>query len=512
MSSSRNLRRSGTSGRKLAAQIARQMAAVIPNMVAQIHQTLNTNQNNQGNTNPPRCTFKHFNSCNPPKYNGSEGATGLLQWYESMENTFLNSDCPEDLKVRYATSVFQKRALTWWNGEKRTRGMEAAMALSWDEVKNLMTREFCPRNETKKLEAEFWDLKQDSGENLAYTTRFHELSLLVPHLVTPLSRSIEKYIGGLPMPIQDTVWGRDPDTLEDAIRLAATLSDNHVRAGTLTRKGAKKPSDKAAAESSKEAKSEPTLNKNNKKRKSNIRNYAITTPAAPITQVAPTAQPTKKLYTGTFPQCNSCKYHHPTTAPCRQCTNCGRFGHVANTCRLPVQPQAYQPNTQPIFQPNAPLLTYGRACFQCGDPTHFRNTCPKLTIVNNAQANQANPGARGRAFNINVNQAQANNEVVNGTFLVNNHYASILFDTGADKSFVSFDFEPLLAIPRVRLENSFSVEVANGEPIIINSIIRNCTLNLNEHNFSIDLIPMQLGSFDIIVGMDWLSQNRAEVI
>lgn len=161
MSSSRNLRRSGTSGRKLAAQIARQMAAVIPNMVAQIHQTLNTNQNNQGDTNPPRCTFKHFNSCNPPKYNGSEGATGLLQWYESMENTFLNSDCPEDLKVRYATSVFQKRALTWWNGEKRTRGMEAAMALSWDEVKNLMTREFCPRNEIKKLEAEFWDLKQD---------------------------------------------------------------------------------------------------------------------------------------------------------------------------------------------------------------------------------------------------------------------------------------------------------------------------------------------------------------
>ncbi|KAI3732725.1 hypothetical protein L1987_63932 [Smallanthus sonchifolius] len=85
----------------------------------------------------------------------------------------------------------------------------------------------------KKLEAEFWDLAQDSGENLAYTTRFHELSLLVPHMVTPLARGIEKYIGGLPMKIQDTVLGRNPATLEDAIRLSATLTDNHVKAAAF---------------------------------------------------------------------------------------------------------------------------------------------------------------------------------------------------------------------------------------------------------------------------------------
>ena len=93
--------------------------------------------------------------------------------------------------------------------------------------------------------------------------------------------------------------------------------------------------------------------------------------------------------------------------------------------------------------------------------------------MNNAQANQGNQGARARAFNINANQAQANNEVVNGTFLVNNQYASILFDMGADKSFVSFKFEPLLATPRVKLGESFMVEVADGKPITIDSIISN---------------------------------------
>lgn len=299
-------RRSGNSGRKMAAQIARQMAAVLPNLVAQLHQQIATPAN-QGGANPPQCTFKHFNTCNPPKYNGSEGVTGLLQWFESMENTFRNSDCPENLKVRYGTSVFQKRALTWWNGEKHTRGAEAVYALSWDEVKELMTREFCPRNEIKKLEVEFWDLKQDSGENQAYNNRFHELSLLAPHLVTPLSRKIEKYIEGLPMQIQDTVWGRNPTTLEDAIRLAATLTDNHVKAGTLTRKDSKK-TDKAPTETpanpSSEAKTESS-SKDKKKRKLNHQNFALTTPATPLNQVAPTTQPNKRLYTGPFPLCNT---------------------------------------------------------------------------------------------------------------------------------------------------------------------------------------------------------------
>ncbi|KAI3812412.1 hypothetical protein L1987_17120 [Smallanthus sonchifolius] len=152
------------------------LAALLTQLVGQIIQANNNGNgsNTQGKgANPPYCTFKHFNSCNPTKFFGTEGATSLLQWFESMESTFLNSGCPDVLKVRYAASVFQKRALTWWNGGKRTRGNESAMSLSWDEMRRLMTDEFCPRNEMRKLEAEFWDLTQDSGENLAYTTQIH---------------------------------------------------------------------------------------------------------------------------------------------------------------------------------------------------------------------------------------------------------------------------------------------------------------------------------------------------
>ncbi|KAD4585647.1 hypothetical protein E3N88_23248 [Mikania micrantha] len=140
------------------------------------------------------------------------------------------------------------------------------------------------------------------------------------------------------------------------------------------------------------------------------------------------------------------------------------------------------------------------------------NTCPRRVHALMAPNNQGNQVAKGRVFNVNANQAQNNNDVVNGTFLVNGLYSSILFDTGADRSFVSLEFEPLLAMPRIKLNEPFSVEVANGKTIKLDSIIPNCTLNLNSPDFSINLIPMQLGSFDLIVGMDWLSKHYAEIV
>ncbi|XP_076944498.1 uncharacterized protein LOC143615198 [Bidens hawaiensis] len=97
-------------------------------------------------------------------------------------------------------------------------------------------------------------------------------------------------------------------------------------------------------------------------------------------------------------------------------------------------------------------------------------------------------------------------------FLVNNIYASILFDTGAYISFVSFDFEPMLSSSRSKLERFFTVEVANAKSILIDSVIRGCTLNLSDYDCSVAPVRMQLGSFDVIVGMDWLTQRHAEVV
>ncbi|GJZ35380.1 putative reverse transcriptase domain-containing protein [Tanacetum coccineum] len=89
-----------------------------------------------------------------------------------------------------------------------------------------------------------------------------------------------------------------------------------------------------------------------------------------------------------------------------------------------------------------------------------------------------------------------------GTFLLNNRYASILFNTGADRSFISTAFSSLINIAPTPLENSYDVELADGKIMGIDTIIRGCTLNLLNHPFNIDLMAVELGSFDVIIDMD----------
>ncbi|GKB86481.1 putative reverse transcriptase domain-containing protein [Tanacetum coccineum] len=142
---------------------------------------------------------------------------------------------------------------------------------------------------------------------------------------------------------------------------------------------------------------------------------------------------------------------------------------------------------------------------------HFKNNCPKLRNKN--QVNQAGNGNDvTRAYGVGTARKNPNSNVVTGTFLLNNHYASILFDTGTDRSFVSTTFSSLIDIIPTTLDHGYDVELANGRIIWVNTLIRGCTLNFLNHPFNIDLIPVEMGSFDVIIGMDWLSKYHAVIV
>ncbi|GKC09616.1 putative reverse transcriptase domain-containing protein, partial [Tanacetum coccineum] len=102
--------------------------------------------------------------------------------------------------------------------------------------------------------------------------------------------------------------------------------------------------------------------------------------------------------------------------------------------------------------------------------------------------------------------------VVKGTFLLNNHYAFILFDSGADRSFVSTTFSTLLDIAPDTLDVSYAVKLADGKFSKTNTMLRGCTLGLLGHPFNIDLMPVELGSFDAVIGMDWLANHHAVIV
>ncbi|GKB67232.1 putative reverse transcriptase domain-containing protein, partial [Tanacetum coccineum] len=85
-------------------------------------------------------------------------------------------------------------------------------------------------------------------------------------------------------------------------------------------------------------------------------------------------------------------------------------------------------------------------------------------------------------------------------------------DTGADRSFISSAFSSLINIAQTPLENSYDVELADGKIVGVDTIMRGCTLNFLNHPFNIDLMPVELGSFDVIIGMDWLIRCHAVIV
>nr|GEV44793.1 hypothetical protein [Tanacetum cinerariifolium] len=143
-------------------------------------------------------------------------------------------------------------------------------------------------------------------------------------------------------------------------------------------------------------------------------------------------------------------------------------------------------------------------CYGCGEKGHLRHMCPK-------RRNQQNEGACTRAYMV-VENLHQNPNVVTGTFLLNDHYASVLFDSSVERSFVSTEFTPFINISLVALNTSYEVELANGKIVNTNTVLRGCILALFSHTFKIDLLPTRLGSFDVIVGMDWLSYHRAVIV
>ncbi|GJR63147.1 putative reverse transcriptase domain-containing protein [Tanacetum coccineum] len=211
----------------------------------------------------------------------------------------------------------------------------------------------------------------------------------------------------------------------------------------------------------------------------------------------------RKPYAGSKPLCSKCNYNHEGPCPPR-CNNCKKVGHLAKDCRS--RPANANNNNRNNNNNNQK----GNGCYECGAQGHFRRNCPKLK--NNDRGNQVgNDGAPAKVYVVRNAGANPYN-VIAGTFLLNNHYAYILFDTGVDRSFVSTTFSSQIDITPSTLDHYYDVELADGRIIGLNTILKGCTLNFLNHPFNINLMPVELGSFDAIIGMDWLARYQAVIV
>nr|GEW23217.1 hypothetical protein [Tanacetum cinerariifolium] len=306
--------------------------------------------------------------------------------------------------------------------------------------------------------------KRTIGVEVAYAMKWvglmrlmtEELILLCTRMVPDKEDKVERFIGGLPDNIQGNVIAGEPTKFKMQFAVANNLMDQKL---------------KGYARSAK-----------NKRRKGYVRS---------------------------FPYCNKCRLHHE--GPCiMRCGNCKRVSHQTRDYRS----AAAALNTQRATVGNQS----GIVCYECGRPKHFRKDCPDLKNQNrrnqtgNKTSNKTESNeATSKAYAI-EGGANPDSNVIMGTFLLNNCYASMLFDSGADRSFVKSTFGALFDVAPSTLDTSYAVELADGRISETNVVLRGCTLGLLGHPFDIDLIPVELSSFDVIIGMEWLAKYHALIV
>ncbi|GKB34750.1 putative reverse transcriptase domain-containing protein [Tanacetum coccineum] len=319
------------------------------------------------------CTFAGFIKCNPTAFHGTEGA------------------------VRFSATTLQGLALTWWNAEVVTMGLETVNLMPWTEMKQLMTVEF------------------------------NELALMCPRMVEPERVKVDAYIRGLADNIKGEVTSSKPANLNEAICMAHKLMEQKSQ-----------------------ARDERILE--GKKRK--WERFQSGNSSAMV--IAPT---NGKVSFGSLPLCERCFTRHVGMCTIK-CHKCGKIGH---------KPRYYKEKNVATGTNALPIPT----CYDYGEQGHTRNRCPR--IVKQEEVRKVH----GRAYAIKDAKPKGSN-VVTGTFLLNNRYAFVLFNSGSDRSFVDTRFSSMLNIDLVKIG-------------AMNRI------------FEIDLMP--IGTFDVIIGMDWLVKH-----
>ncbi|GJX03166.1 putative reverse transcriptase domain-containing protein [Tanacetum coccineum] len=296
------------------------------------------------------------------------------------------------------------------------------------------------------MEQELWTLTLKGDDIEAYSNRFHELVLMCPELVSTESKKIEKYIRGFPERIKGNITSSKPATLHEAINMARELVEQSVqgRAARIGESNKRKWEDNQRNNNNNNHNYNNNHNNNNNRNRNNNHHQQQNRRPETVRGIAEPSVLRKDFILANLPKCNRCNLHHHGPCP-QKCQRCQRIGHMEKDCRVRLQ-----------------------------------------------------GAARGRAYVV-IENPQQNPNVVTSTFLLNDHYACTLFDSGAEKSFVSFAFAHFIDIAQATLNTSYEIELADRKVVSTNTILRSCTLVLCNHLFKIDLLPTRLGSFDALI-------------
>ncbi|XP_022007209.1 uncharacterized protein LOC110906374 [Helianthus annuus] len=414
-------------------------------------------EGSKGRGTERRCTYKDFMACHPTTYDGKIDPVECQRWVSNIEAVFIRSRCDKEDQVMFATGLLTHQAKDWWDAHSKEVGEDRLQVMTWQEFKGPFMKYHCPQSAIDKIQEDFLRLRQKNESVNEIANTFMDKMKFCGDLVTTERMKINRFYGVLKAEIREFITPSKCETLEELINLAR---DREIEIKRQEERGEKRPSEKGASFSpSKKGKFQDQGRKGKSK--------------------------------GGITPCKTCGKLH--TGECllgkKGCFKCGKEGHSSYQC------------------PNNP-----KTCFNCFERGHIKSECPKLQQESKKEdKKQEGSKAKGRMFQITSEEAKSQPNVVSGIFLINSIPVYVLFDTGATMSFISSEIVQHPSFKIERMSMPLEVEIADSKNYLLHEICKNCKLTIEDEEFAIDLIPMILGEFKVIVGMDWMSQNHAEI-
>nr|GEW20640.1 reverse transcriptase domain-containing protein [Tanacetum cinerariifolium] len=293
-----------------------------------------------------------------------------FQFVDAMKHLgikiFSRNKYAEEDRVTFITGTLTNDALSWWNAYTQPIGIKQANKITWTKLKRLLTNNYCPRTEIKKMEDEFYNLVIKENELKTYIRRFQELALLCSNMVQNSKKLMEVFIEGLPRSIKGNVTALKPQTLEEVITITQRLMEQVIKQKSTQEADdhKRKFEDRRNTIGNNDNNSNNHNNNNfqdNRDNNNHNHNYHHQQNKSQEAIRAYAVNPTKKSwYARNLPLCRRCRLHH--TGSCSvACQVCNKVGHQTK----------YYKNKRPATRNN--LQPVSITCNVYGEKGHYVN-------------------------------------------------------------------------------------------------------------------------------------------
>jgi len=409
-------------------------------------------QSGRGEPAAAGAMLDRFMRQHPPTFDGRGESEAAEDWVLKIQEILQAIECPPERQASLAAYVLGGDASNWWRTTSAVV-FEGRTEVSWEEFLREFNEQYFPEHVRDGRREEFMALEQGEATLAEYTRRFNALERYCPEIcVTPLQRA-RKFIRGLRKHLRTQVTYSMPQTLADAVRFATLIDQDYQQNYAEARRAPGKVSGR---------------------------------PGAPLA-----GNPGKRPRFGgggsRQPEaCRGCGRVHSGECWGRGvCHGCGKPGHFVRDC------------------PSGP----GGSSRQSGQPAGGRGGGRRPFAPSQQQGQRT-----GRVFTIQADEARDASTVVEGTLFVAGLSARVLFDCGATHSFISERFASVLGRTPAMLTATLEVSTPLGLVGIVGSFLPSATIVSGDQEFPADLILLPMEDFDVILGMDWLSQYDVRVL